>query len=140
MHYTPEQVNELRARAVEAVRALWGRPGDGQAQPERDAAAEKAVTEAVRAGVHHRQIAEQAGTSGLLVLRCITDPALSNIALIAERHHAERYVEQIMEEIRGRALWLCRHDVSRTDVCAALGISRPALNAWIRADSTVPVA
>lgn len=133
MQSTREDLDALLTLAATAVRDLYaGHPGRSA---DCEAVAEKAVTEAVGAGVHHRQIALRAGVSGLLVLRCITDPDLSNAALRAERHHAERYAEQVMDEIRGRALWLYHHDTRKTDVCAALGITRPALDAWIRADA-----
>ncbi|MFI2577688.1 hypothetical protein ACH5AJ_36445 [Streptomyces rochei] len=99
-------------------------------------AAAAAVTAAVRAGVPHCSIADQAGCGGLAVIGLIGDQDLRTNALVVERHRARRHLDSVEQEIRGHARRVIggQNGRGKSQLAEKLGVSRPTLDAWLAAD------
>ena len=130
-----------RTRAVDAVKSFYGTEHAGphdHRNAELDARA--AVTFAVDiAGITHREIASLAGVPGLLVAKLITTPETYVSALRLERHAAERYVSDVLGEIRQAAVRHVNPDAGRGGrgiqtqggFAKAAGVDRMAVRGWI---------
>lgn len=130
--------DDMQAAAVAAVRAMLATPqgAPNEAWWEAERAARKAVTEAVVAGVSHRAIALQVGCAGLVVAQLVDDNDALAEALVVERAHAERYLDEVREAVRAYAIRRLGPDgkgAQKTTLAAALQVSRPTLDKWVAA-------
>jgi len=127
---------DLETAAVRAVRKMLNAPQDGQMEAWWDAerTTRKAVTTAVLGGVSHRAIAVTVGCAGLIVVRLIDDDEARAAALVAERHHADRYAAEVRAATRQYAistLGPTLDGVQKTVLADRLAVSRPTLDKWI---------
>lgn len=98
-----------------------------------DERARRAVTAAVTTyGASAAQIASAAGVRQLGIVELIDDDAATDEALVQARHDAERYLREVMDRIRSTALARHYAGEQKIRICERLGITRPALDAWIR--------
>lgn len=133
-------VPEARDRAVAAVRDLYGSEHERNDHISADRVAHAAVTFAVDlAEVTHREIASLAGVPGLLVARLIDTPDAYVDALRRERHAADRYAKDVLDEIETAARRFvdptgnreARGIQSQGGFSKAAGVDRMTVRGWL---------
>jgi hypothetical protein len=133
---TAEQIADSLESAIEAVRDYLGTDREVPAAYAAGDRARRAVDIAITVdGITPAQIATRAGVRQLLVAGMVRDPQHRARALAAARHDAQRYLDEVVAEMRMEAWrqWEAadgQHG-AKTRIAANLRVTRTTLDAWL---------